>query len=347
MIRFLSFLFVLIFAFPEGSGADELYGWEVFKTRFISKDGRVIDHVQDQSSHSEGQGFAMLLAARHDDPATFTLLWRWTRDNIQVRKLDHLFAWRWGERAPGKWGVIDLNNATDGDTLIALALLEGAVRWKNEDYRTSALEIIESIQKHLVLERDGRLFLLPGYYGFIKENGLILNPSYMIFPAYAIFAKYHEPKFWQKLYRDSLDILARCTFTRLMLPADWIFWRSEGPSPSVYVEKSEVFGFEAIRVLLYLAWDHNMTALPKIRETLEVIDRLGFIPCCVDLARNTVSLNKAPAGFYAVFARVAFEIGEKDQGKALWRIGLDKLSLEKDNYYSHVLYLLAKIDLKP
>jgi endoglucanase len=344
MIKFFSFLFILIFAFPQGSKADEPNGWEVFKTRFISKDGRVIDHVQDQISHSEGQGFAMLLAARHDDPTIFALLWRWTQDNIQVRKLDHLFAWKWGERAPGKWGVIDLNNATDGDTLIALALLEGAVRWKNEDYRTSALEIIKSIHKHLVFERDGRLFLLPGYYGFIKEKGLILNPSYMIFPAYAIFAKYHEPKFWQKLRRDSLDILARCVFTRLMLPADWIFWKPQGPS--VYAEKSEVFGFEAIRVLLYLAWDHSMTALPKIRETLHVIDQLGFIPCSVNLARNTISLNEAPAGFYAVFARTAFEIGEKEHGQALWRIGLDKLGLEKDNYYSHVLYLLAKIDMK-
>lgn len=343
MIRSLPFLFVLIFAFPQGSGADEPHAWEMFKTRFISKDGRVIDHVQDQISHSEGQGFAMLLAATHDDPATFALLWRWTRDNMQIRKFDHLFAWKWGERVPGKWGVIDLNNATDGDTLIALALLEGAVRWKKEDYRTSALEIIKSIHKHLVLEREGRLFLLPGYYGFIKERGLILNPSYMIFPAYAIFAKYHEPKFWQRLHRDSLDILTQCLFTRLMLPADWILWGPQGPS--VYVEKSDAFGFEAIRVLLYLAWDHSMTALPKIRETLDIVDRLGFIPCWVDLARNTISLNEAPAGFYAVFARTAFEIGDKEHGQALWRIGFDKLGLEKDDYYSHVLYLLAKIDL--
>jgi endoglucanase len=287
----------------------------------------------------------MLLATRHNDPGAFDLVWRWTRNNIQVRKSDALFAWSWGERSPGKWGPIDLNNATDGDTLIALALFEGAACWNKEEYSGCALEIIKSIQKQLVVERSGKLFLLPGYYGFVKNNGLILNPSYMIAPAYTIFAKYHEPGFWRKLRTDSLDILSKCTFTRLKLPADWVLWGPEGPS--VYADKSEVFGFEAIRVLLYLAWDRNIKALSRIDKTFDIVHGLGFIPCNVNLARNTVSLDEAPAGFYAVFARVAAEIGEKDRSRALWKKALERFALEEDNYYSHALCLLSNIDLKP
>lgn len=345
MARFLGFLLALILVFPQASKGNEGCSWDVFKGRFVSHDGRVIDRMRENLSHSEGQGFAMLLATRHNDPATFDLVWKWTRTNIQVRKSDALFAWSWGERSPGRWGPIDLNNATDGDTLIAVALFEGAACWKQDEYRVYALEIIKSIQEHLVVERSGRLFLLPGYYGFVKNNGLILNPSYMISPAYTIFAEYHEPGFWRKLRTDSLDILSKCMFSRLKLPADWVFWGREGPS--VYADKNEVFGFEAIRVLLYLAWDHNIKALSKTSKMLDIVDGLGYIPCNVNLARNTVSLDEAPAGFYAVFARVAAEIGEKDKSRAFWKKALERLALEKEDYYSHVLCLLSKIDLKP
>lgn len=345
MVRLLGFLFTVILVFPQACKGDDGCTWEVFKGRFVSPDGRVIDRVNENLSHSEGQGLAMLLATRHNDPGTFDIVWRWTRNNIQVRKSDALFAWGWGERSPGEWGPIDLNNATDGDTLIALALFEGAVCWKKDEYRRYALEIIKSIQQHLVVERSGRLFLLPGYYGFVKDNGLILNPSYIISPAYTIFAKYHKPEFWRKLRTDSMDILSKCAFTRLELPADWVYWGPEGPS--VYTDKNQVFGFEAIRVLLYLAWDHNIKALSKIGKMLDLVDGLGFIPRNVNLALNTVSLDEAPAGFYAVFARVAAEIGEKDKSRAFWKKALERLTLEKNNYYSYVLCLLSKIDLKP
>ena len=40
-------------------------------------------------------------------------------------------------------------------------------------------------------------------------------------------------------------------------------------------------------------------------------------------------------------------IGEKDKSRALWKKALERLALENNNYYSYVLCLLSKIDLKP
>jgi endoglucanase len=61
----------------------------------------------------------MLLAVMNNDPATFEQVWRWTRNTL-LRPSLWLFAWRYD---PIEKRVTDENNASDGDTLIAWALL--------------------------------------------------------------------------------------------------------------------------------------------------------------------------------------------------------------------------------
>ena len=58
--------------------------WSHFKQTFIQPAGRVYD-IQQEKSHSEGQGYGMLLAVHFDDQKTFDLLWRWTKRKLQVR----------------------------------------------------------------------------------------------------------------------------------------------------------------------------------------------------------------------------------------------------------------------
>ena len=185
--------------------------WKAYKERFLTGDGRVIDFIQGRASHSEGQGYGLLLAAIHDEPQTFSSLWKWTQDNLRMRKGDSLHAWKWGRRPGGQWAVLDYNNATDGDLLIAWALLKGAEKWKNETYRTQAREIIKSIRENLIVQRRGKLYVLPGYYGFTLKEGEVLNPSYLIFSAFKKFEQTEEPKFWKKVREDSLEAFAILT----------------------------------------------------------------------------------------------------------------------------------------
>jgi endo-1,4-beta-D-glucanase Y len=91
----------------------------------VTAEGRVVDNANGGISHSEGQGYAMLIAERLDDRPTFETIWRWTQSNLLVRG-DGLAAWRWSPETPH---VADHNNATDGDLLIAWALAQASDRW--------------------------------------------------------------------------------------------------------------------------------------------------------------------------------------------------------------------------
>ncbi len=91
-------------------------GWDTYKSRFLQSDGRIIDTGNNNVSHTEGQGYGMLLAVAYDDRAAFDRLWKWTRTTLRNPQND-LFYWRYipGAQDP----VADKNNASDGDVLIA------------------------------------------------------------------------------------------------------------------------------------------------------------------------------------------------------------------------------------
>ena len=97
-------------SFPEA--------WKDYKQIFI-EEGRVIDTGNKRISHSEGQGYGMLLSVYFNDEHAFEEMWAWTKQNLQVRK-DHLFSWLWAKGPNGSFEVMDTNNATDGDLLLSL-----------------------------------------------------------------------------------------------------------------------------------------------------------------------------------------------------------------------------------
>ena len=121
--------------------------WQAYKQRFIADDGRLIDDFAGNVSHSEGQGYAMLLAAFSDDREAFDKIWGWTVANLQIRN-DGLAAWRW--RPQDDPHVRDKNNATDGDLLLAWALAEAGRRWDAKTYDPSAEKIARAISAKLV-----------------------------------------------------------------------------------------------------------------------------------------------------------------------------------------------------
>ena len=91
--------------------------WESYKSRFMMPDGRIIDTGNGNVSHTEGQGFAMLLAVGNNDRPAFDKLWQWT-DKTLRNKENGLFYWRYNPAESNP--VADKNNAADGDVLIAL-----------------------------------------------------------------------------------------------------------------------------------------------------------------------------------------------------------------------------------
>ena len=328
-----------IIIFSSAAFPIDLSLWKEYKRNFISNDGRIIDYQNGQISHSEGQGYGMLLSTIYNDKKTFDLVWKWTKDNLQVRK-DKLFAWSWGRRPNGSWQVIDYNNATDGDILIAYALLKAFKKWKDEDYKKYAIEILKDIRKELCISWKGHMFLLPGYFGFKDKDFLILNPSYLILPAFKLFSKFENKKFWEKIYQDSVWLLSKARFGLLKLPSDWILLKEDGIF--IHEEKSIYFGYNAVRVLLYLCIEKEKSLSSIGSRIIDIYKRFSYIPLWIDLVHDSFSLKDAPSGYYAIYARAAKSIGEESVSKKLFKIAEQKLSLDKKNYYFFSLYLLAK-----
>lgn len=179
-MRWLPFLFAALPLLSHSSVPAGVHGcniqqdtslWSFYKQQFITDNGRVVDNGNDSISHSESQGYGMLMAAFFHDHRTFKSLWEWTRTTLQ-RKNDPLFAWKWQPRPPH---IPDPNNASDGDIFIAWALLKAEANWPNNGYGKSASRIIDALAKSHLITLDKQTALLPANYGFEHASSTVIN----------------------------------------------------------------------------------------------------------------------------------------------------------------------------
>jgi len=135
--------------------------WDAYKKRFIQFDGRVIDWFDGQISTSEGQSYALLRAVWIGDKSTFDTTLDWTINNL-YKTDNHLFAWKWGKRTDGAWGIIENGSATDGDEVIALALSLAYDKWGDLRYRELALNITKDIWSYETILIQGKRYVTAG-----------------------------------------------------------------------------------------------------------------------------------------------------------------------------------------
>jgi endoglucanase len=303
--------------------------WKIFKQGFIEPDGRVIDNGHGKISHSEGQGFAMLLAVHHDDRSTFDRLWQWTRQRLQVRG-DRLFAWRWEPQA----GVTDMNNASDADLLIAWALLRAAERWHDDRYLAASQEIARDIRSKLLRQVSHGLVLLPGAEGFDKPEGMTVNLSYWVWPALADIGRADPAPEWKALANSGLTILQYARFGRWGLPPDWLRLAQKVVPAEGFPER---FGFDAVRIPLYLLWSRHDTAqlMQPYREYWAHFAGNGWMPAWTNLNDDSVDSRGASAGIRAI----AQWTSTYASGQVITLPALD----ERQPYYSAALLLLCKM----
>jgi endo-1,4-beta-D-glucanase Y len=308
-----------------GGNAD----WDAFKQRFVEADGRVVDDGQGAISHSEGQGYAMLLAVRYDDRTAFERLWSWTQRNLQVRD-DALLAWRWDPQRR----VSDRNNATDGDLLVAWALLRAGDRWQCTSCVADARRIARDVRQKLLRKTAHGLVLLPGMDGFEKPDGITVNLSYWIFPALREIARADPAPEWDELAATGMAMLQYSYFGRWGLPPDWLRL-GERVAPA----NTERFGYDALRIPLYLLWARRETPalLKPYREFWAFFQGARFLPSWTLLKDDSVDSRDAGAGIRAI----ASWVGRYPDLRASALPPLDA----SQGYYSAVLLLLTKMAL--
>lgn len=321
-------LALALFAASAAACATES-GWKRFKHNFIEADGRVVDAAQGGISHSEGQGYAMLLAAHYGDRTTFDQVWQWTRKNLQVRD-DHLFSWRWTPQS----GVSDTNDAADGDLIVAWALLRARNRWHAADYLDSSRQIARDIRQELVHKSSHGLILLPGVQGFHKAEGDSINLSYWVFPALDELGQADPAPEWRELANSGIAILEYARFGRWRLPPDWlVLTETVAPADGL----AERFGYNAVRIPLYLLWSRRETPalLKPYRDFWSYFRGARFLPAWTNLRNDSVDSYDASPGIHRL---------------AQWVLAYPRMPRPaqepaggKQGYYSSALFLLAEM----
>lgn len=303
--------------------------WAAYKTRFVLPEGRVVDTGNGNISHSEGQGFAMVMATAYDDPDTFKKLWSWT-DQTLSRPDTRLFRWRY--EPAGDLHVGDPNNALDGDLLIAWALLRGGERWRRSEYLQASAEIRKAILGKLLVRQGDRTLLAPGMDGFVHPDGLIINPSYAIMPALDAFAAREPRSPWPSVRDQALRALRDARFGAADLPVDWV--RVDGAGAMwTDPDRPPRFGFDAVRVPLYLCWSGRCgdATLDPVKRWWSSFRTAGKpAPAWIDVRTGEVAPFPAPVGMASV-AELALT------GRA------SAASIDDQDYYSSSLLILTQI----
>lgn len=309
--------------------------WESWKAAFLSSDGRVIDRLQQESSHSEGQGYGMFLATAFDDPDSFRRMFQWTERHLAVRP-DALLAWRW---LPGQANPVpDRNNASDGDLFYAWALVRAAARFNDRGYLARAQEIAAALVENCILPMPGRsdqLVLLPATFGFKHDTHLSINPSY-----------YMPLAMREVAAATATPMLAACAqhgealmqdIAREKLVPDWLDVSADGMRPSEYLSPNA--GYEALRVPLFLIWS-RLPEHAAVRRMAAVYQRtvqpgVG-VPTVIEPISGVVLESSADPGYQAL-AGLAICSSQRSMGSTIPPFSPDQ------PYYPATLQLFAML----
>ncbi len=327
-------LAALPFAPPEASASMSLEGtvsatnWAAYSDRFVMDDGRIVDDANGGISHSEGQGYGLLLAFSAGDRAAFERIWTFTRNELLIRD-DGLAAWKWAPDA--KPHVTDINNASDGDILIAYALGLAGESWDESRYSEAGQNLAKAIGDNLLTEAKNRVVLLPGVQGFNRDEqkgAIVVNPSYWVFEAFPMLKKL-APEFpWEELASSGAELIAGARFGPAKLPSDWVAIATGGLAPAPGFPA--VFGYNAIRIPLYL-----LRAGAKQGPLLEPFEQQakGVAPGVVDVKSGRTIEPLADPGYRMLDAAIACVGGTP--------VPDELLQFQPTNYYPSTLYLLA------
>lgn len=324
-----------------GSGAHPLWPlWLVWRDRHLDFSGRVIDGPQQGASHSEGQGYGMLLAAEMGDGDAFRRMADWTDTNLAVRA-DNLLAWRWLPDTPVR--VPDLNNASDGDLFHAWALLRGADRFGNAAWLTRAQGIAADLVTRCVASRPDRAgvpVLLPAEHGFTTSDGIILNPSYIMPLALRELASATDQPQLDRVAQSGVALMSEIAADGLV--PDWLQITASGLGPAPGFSTNT--GYEAMRVPLYLIWSGD-DAHPAVNRAATAMARApaGQAATVINAASGAILETSPDAGFRAV-AALSTCATQRSMGAAIPPFAADQ------PYYPatlHLFTLLAQMRVLP
>ena len=205
--------------------------------------------------------------------------------------------------------VADTNNATDGDILIAWGLAQGAKRFGRPDYRDAAKAIASALGEQVVKSTEHGRILVPGVNGFgakDRPDGPVVNLSYWVYPAFRVLHDLAPDQPWDEVHASGLRLLSQSRFGPLRLPTDWL--SIAGPKPAPAAGFPARFGYDAIRIPLYLAWDPSLAAGEALKSFASVSASPGAF--VIDVSSGSTAGRLEGAGYRMVLGLARCAAGQ-------------------------------------
>lgn len=278
--------------------------WQAWKDGYLMPEGRVVDRLQHQASHSEGQGYGMLLATEFGDAEAFQRMLAWTEAHLAVRA-DPLLAWRW---LPGaEISVPDGNNASDGDLFFAWALVRASRRFGSRAFLDRATATAQALVASCLIpnpERREELLFLPAAHGFAHQGRAVFNPSYLMPRAMREVAAATGAAELALAAQHGEALLLRLAEGGLV--PDWVEIGRTGPAPAEGFSGNA--GYDAIRVPLYLIWS-GLERHPAVTNMMRIYERTVLpglpVPTSVEPVSGVVLEASNDPGYRALAGLVA------------------------------------------
>ena len=291
------------------AGADP----RAFLDTYVDADGRVVRLDQGGDTVSEGQAYAMLIAADLGDEATFDRVWSWTRSTL--RRPDGTLSWRWADGA-----VADPSPASDADLDAARALLVAADEFDDPALRADGVALGTAVMDHeTVAVPDGRVLLAGSWTLDGNPDGpWAFNPSYVSPVTTSMLAEATGDPRWA-----ALEVGSRAAVAALVddtqLPPNWAQIDADGTvRPVAGPDGTPVqYGYDAARTVLR----HAESCDPADRAiAAEAEAVLGDVPVVAvhDLAGSPLTDDRSPLASMAHAAAQA-AAGDEDAAVAALR----------------------------
>lgn len=322
--------------------------WDGFKQAFLSEDGRVIDHSQDDlRSISEGQAYALFFALVAQDRRSFDRILKWTENNLSDGDLSkRLPAWLWGKDGEN-WGPLDTNSASDADLWIAYTLHEASRVWCHPPYAEKAKALGKLIVEQEVQDVEGLgSIVLPGSKGFVKNESVKLNPSYLPpFLMARLADVWPETPVWTRLYLGSQNLLLSAARTGFY--PDWVLYTQGKYALPDHDQRGD---YDAIRAYLWVGMTPQSTpGLASLRAALtpliSIVEQRKEMPEWTEPITNQVSDQAGPPGFQVAMAPLFDQLGKRQITRTLTDKGLkqgDTQAWREYGYYNAALTLFGQ-----
>jgi endoglucanase len=218
-----------------------------FLRAYVTPAGRVVRRDQGNTTVSEGQAYALLLAQAAAAPTTFDRVWSWTRAHLLGAD---------GELASmtnAQGTIADPNPAGDADVLTAWALSRTTGRGA-ASYHAQARKLAAAVLANETVARGRLLLLAAGPWA--TGSPASLDPSYWEPTAFTSLARFTGDQRWSALAASARALTVSLTENGALLPPDWA--RLDGavasPTPSPDRQAPQVrYGLDAQRLVVWMA----------------------------------------------------------------------------------------------